>query len=191
MKDSDSTEYQEWYLKPPSYLEIIESLDSDNNVPEQVLVDLFNGSIDWERGGDDWLDDRMPYVTLIDSAVVNQNQMSQDSLKSIVESLMEEVKFDADDYEPGGGTGLASIDLMLDGYIHKLLDLPQINAESVALIADAAIALERAFIQNPYPSPDFEGESSEELPVFEDILGHKLCSESIRNEINKVRLEKL
>ncbi len=101
---------------------------------------------------------------------------------------MEEVKFDADDYEPDSGTGLASIDLMVDGNIQMLLDLPQINAESVALIADAAIALERAFIQNP--SPDLEGESSEELPVFEYILGHELCSESIKAEISKVRSEK-
>ena len=188
MKDGDSTKYQEWYLEPPSYLELIESLESDNNIPEQVLVDLFNGSIDWEKSGDDWLDDRMPYVTLIDSAVVNQNQISQDSLKSIVESLMEEIKFEVDDYEPDGGTGLASVDLMIDGNIHMLLDLPQINAESVALIADAAIALERAFIQNP--SQDLEGESPEELPVFEYILDHKLCSESIQNEINKVRSER-
>ncbi len=187
METRDSENYKAWYLEPPSYLEIIESLDSDNNVPEQVLVDLFNGSINWEKVGDDWLDDRMPYVTLINSAVVNQNQISQDSLKSIVESLMEEVKFDADDYEPDSGTGLASIDLMVDGNIQKLLDLPQINAESVSFIADAAIALERAFIQNP--SPDVEGASSSELPVFKYILGHKLCSESIRNEINKVRSE--
>lgn len=182
-----SEKYKEWYSEPPSYLEIIESLESDNTVPEQVLVDLFNGSINWEKSGDDWLDDRMPYVTLINSAVVNQNQISQDSLKSIVESLMEEVKFDADDYEPDSGTGLASIDLMVDGNIQMLLDLTQINAESVSLIADAAIALERAFIQNP--SPDLEGESTDELPVFEYILGHELCSESIRNEINKVRSE--
>jgi hypothetical protein len=188
MEMNYSEKYKEWYSEPPSYLEIIESLDSDNNVPEQVLVDLFNGSINWEKSGDDWLDDRMPYVTLINSAVVNQNQISQYSLKSIVESLMEEVKFDADDYEPDSGTGLASIDLMVDGNIQMLLDLPQINTESVSFIADAAIALERAFIQNP--SPDLEGESTDELPVFEYILGHELCSESIKAEISKVRSEK-